>query len=304
MNTLLDNLNKQFSIKDSVVLKQHQHNELLYIEIKNQYASATIQLQGAHLTQWNPINQKPVIWLSTEAKFDVAKSIRGGIPICWPWFGAHEANSHYPAHGFARTVIWDIDSIMTVESGKTKIKLRLPKENYPEKQWPLDTELFCIFTIGQELEIELVTTNNSQENIIIGEALHSYFNVSNVSTILIDGLADRDYLDKLDNFNRKTQSGNIEIKHEVDRIYTATEHNCFIEDLGFNRRIKISKKGSLSTIVWNPWSETANKMADLGKDGYLNMICVESGNAAHDVVTLKPEQQHTLSVCYSLEDVI
>jgi D-hexose-6-phosphate mutarotase len=147
----------------------------------------------------------------------------------------------------------------------------------------------------------LVTYNNSSENIVIGEALHSYFNVSDVRNIIITGLDGCEYMDKLDDFKCKTQSGNIDIKEEVDRVYTATDHSCVIEDVGLNRKINIIKESSLSTIVWNPWEQTANKMGDLGKAGYLNMICVESGNAAQDVVTIEPNKKHTLFVRYEIE---
>jgi len=303
MNNALEQLNEQFSIDDSVVIKQSRQNDLLYIEIKNDCASATIQLQGAHLTAWTPNNSVAVIWLSEQAKFDQRKSIRGGIPICWPWFGDNSTNNNLPAHGFARTVLWQIEAIEIVNPGETKVILSLPKKYIPTAQWPLDTQVECIFTIGQTLELELVTHNNSKEEMQIGEALHTYFNVSNVENILIDGLDECEYLDKLDNFKRKTQSGNIEIKQEIDRVYIGTNQDCTIEDLGFNRRIIISKKGSMSTIIWNPWLETAKKMGDLGKDGYSKMICVESGNAATDAVSIKPDKKHSLIVRYSVEQI-
>jgi len=303
MSKLLTQLNQQFSIDGSLLIKQHSNDGLLFIEVTNSHASAIIQLQGAHLTKWTPNNSQPVIWLSSAAKFTLNKSIRGGIPICWPWFGAHQTSSDYPAHGFARTVQWTIVSTQTLSSGDTQIILSLPKANIPESQWAIDTQLECIFTIGKSLELELITHNHSSEDCIISEALHTYFNVSDVRNSLIDGLDDCEYLDKLDNFKRKIQSGNVEIKHEVDRVYVSTTHDCIIEDLAFNRRIIISKKGSASTIVWNPWQETAAKMGDLGDEGYLNMICVESGNAAQDVVTVESNQKHSLYVRYSIENI-
>jgi len=304
MNELLQQLNNSFAIDDSVIIKKSEHSDLYYIEIKNNFASVTIQLQGAHLTNWTPNGSEQVIWLSDDAKFVLNKSIRGGIPICWPWFGAHQSNSDYPAHGFARTVIWEIELTETLNSGATQITLSLPTDSIPSEQWPFDTQLHCKFTLGQTLKIELITINNSDDDIIIGEALHTYFNVSNVRNTLLEGLDECEYLDKLNGFKNKLQTGNIEIKQEIDRIYTATNQNCVIEDLGFNRRIEISKDGSLSTIVWNPWIDTANKMGDLGEDGYLNMLCVESGNAAQDVVTIKPGGKHSLIARYTIEKII
>jgi len=306
--TDIQQLTENFAIENNVAIKKHVTSGLIYLDIKNEFASAIIQLQGAHLSSWTPNNTQQVIWLSEAAKFVRKKSIRGGIPICWPWFGAYSGEAasqddNFPAHGFARMVDWQIKSVQQLKSGANKIILILPKDNMPESQWPFDTSIECIFTIGATLELELITINNSQEKIIIGEALHSYFNVSDVRNIIVDGLDECFYLDKLDNFNTKKQSGSIEIKQEIDRVYIATDNDCYIEDLGFNRRIKIFKKSSQSTIVWNPWQETAAKMADLGEDGYLNMICVESGNAADDVVTMNPGQKHELYVRYEVETI-
>lgn len=307
MSDLLTQLNNKFAIDGSIIIKANNttdKNHLLYIDIRNKFSSATIQLQGAHLTAWTPNNSEAVIWLSAAATFQENKSIRGGIPVCWPWFGEHSSNSDYPAHGFARTKQWQIDSIEILDSGATQLILSLAKSNMPFTQWPFETRLECIFTIGHTLEVELVTFNHSEKNIVIGEALHSYFNVSDTRNITITGLHECHYLDKLDAFKLKTQSGNIKIQQEIDRVYIATNQDNIIDDPGLNRRIRISKKGSFSTIVWNPWLETANKMADLGTDGYLSMICVESGNAAQDVITIAPKQKHSLSVCYSIEDII
>ncbi|MFV1984210.1 MAG: D-hexose-6-phosphate mutarotase [Thiohalomonadales bacterium] len=306
MNEFLNLLNKKFAIDGSVVIKEidpSEKNSLLYIDINNEFASATIHLQGAHLTAWAPNNAVPVIWLSEAAKFVSNKSIRGGIPICWPWFGENQTNREYPAHGFARTVLWEIESIEILNSGKTQVILSLPQNNIPSTQWQFNTQVQCIFTIGQTLELEIVTYNHGKEKIVIGEALHTYFNVCDVRNILIVGLDECEYLDKLEKFKNKTQSGSIAIKQEIDRIYLSTLQDCIIEDLGFNRRIKILKKGSLSTIVWNPWCDTANKMGDLGDNGYLNMICVESANAAQNVVTIEPEQKHSLFVQYTIEEI-
>ncbi|VAW98442.1 Aldose 1-epimerase family protein YeaD [hydrothermal vent metagenome] len=305
MNDSLSALNEKFAIDGSVIFKQieDEHNNLLSIEIRNQYAFAEIQLQGAHLTTWTPNNSIPVIWLSEDAKFTANKSIRGGIPICWPWFGAHQSDSNFPAHGFARTVQWQVESIEVLKTGETQVLLILPELNIPVTQWSVESKVQCIYTVGQTLEVELITHNLSQENIVIGEALHSYFNVSDVRNIIIEGLDECQYLDKLDDFKCKIQAGNIDIRQEVDRVYIATDQECIIEDLGYNRRIRINKKGSLSTIVWNPWLETATKMADLGQDGYLSMVCVESGNAAQDVITIKPDNKHSLTVCYSVDEI-
>ena len=157
--------------------------------------------------------------------------------------------------------------------------------------------------VGAALEIELVTRNLSNNAITIGDALHTYFEVSDVRKLSIHGLEACPYLDKVDGSKRKQQSGPVTISAEVDRIYLDSTADCSIDDPGFKRRLRISKRGSRSTVVWNPWIEKATKMGDLGENGYLNMICVESTNAADDVVTIAPAGEHRLWVRYSVESL-
>ncbi len=276
---------------------------LAVVEVTNAQASATIALQGAHLMTWTPRGQKPVIWLSRAAKFVPGKSIRGGVPICWPWFGPHVSEAAFPAHGFARTVLWEAISVEALSTGSTRLMFRLIANDATRAQWPYATPLECRMTIGSELEIELATRNLSNSAITIGDALHTYFEVSDARKISIHGLDACPYLDKVDGGKRKQQSGPVTINAEVDRIYLDSTADCLIDDPGFQRRLRIAKRGSRSTVVWNPWIEKAAKMGDLGENGYLNMVCVESTNAADDVVTIAPGAEHRLWVRYSVESL-
>ena len=271
------------------------------IDIKNKYAKAIISLQGAHLLSWIPEGEEEVIWLSEDASFKPGKSIRGGIPICWPWFGGHKTIKHFPSHGFARTTPWEIICTEALEDGRTRITFTTQPQADNEDMWPPETSVQYQVTIGKKLEMELVTHNNGSEPIIIGQALHTYFNVGDVSKVLLHGLDDTDYLDKLENFRLKIQHGPVTIDQEVDRIYIGTVRECVIQDKALKRNIIINKCGSHSTVVWNPWQETASKMGDLGKEGYKKMLCVESSNAAEDVVTIKPGKAHHLWVQYEVQ---
>jgi D-hexose-6-phosphate mutarotase len=286
------------------------------IEIHNKHASATISLQGAHLLSWQPTNEKQsIIWLSEDATFAKGKSIRGGIPICWPWFGAHPTHTDYPAHGFARTTLWQIVSATPLtkplKTGETQItfKLELPIANNGEldntintitinEMWPQPTVVEYRLTIGRTLILELTTTNHSDQDITLGQALHTYFAVDDITHTTVEGLDGKTYLDKPQNFARKTQTGPVTFSGEVDRIYLNTPGSVVINDS--KRKITISKQGSRSTVVWNPWEAVAEKMGDLGKDGYQKMLCVESANAAEDVVTIQPGNSHTLWVEYEI----
>jgi len=166
--------------------------------------------------------------------------------------------------------------------------------------WPDDTTVQYQVTVGKKLELELITHNNGSQPIKIGQALHTYFKVGDITNIQLHGLDDTDYLDKPDNFKRKVQYGPVTFEQEVDRIYLNTANDCVIEDKTLKRDIVIIKCGSHSTVVWNPWQEVADKMGDLGHNGYTKMLCVESSNASEDVVTIPAGKAHQLWVQYEV----
>jgi glucose-6-phosphate 1-epimerase len=270
------------------------------IEINNRLASASICLQGAHLLSWVPHGHEDALWLSRDAKFAEGKSIRGGIPVCWPWFSAHQSRSDFPSHGFARTSLWKLDSTEALQDGSTRITLSLHPQAHNEHMWFSHTALTYVVTIGKTLQLELVTQNLSEQAVTIGQALHTYFRVSHIGHVTLHGLDQALYLDKLDSFHEKQQQGPIIIDKEVDRIYIHTRDDCVIEDAGFPRKINIHKEGSHSTVVWNPWKETADIMGDLGTHGFEEMLCVESANVANDHVEITPGASHRLQVEYEI----
>lgn len=307
MNTLyIEELNQRFGQTDDngQIRFKMGKGDIPVIEVENEQARALISCQGAHLLSWVPVGQEEVIWVSKDARFVKGQSVRGGVPICWPWFGAHSANTSFPAHGFARTVLWEVTETRQLDSGETQISFSLNTNQLDEttrQSWPELTGALYVLTIGSSLTLELTTQNNDVNAINIGEALHTYFNVDDVSKTFVTGLHGKEYLDKPDGFKRKKQSGDIGINAEVDRVYLNTTEELAIKSP--KRKIVISKQGSHSTIVWNPWKEVAEKMGDLGEKGYLKMLCVESGNAVDDVVTIKPGESHTLQVVYRVENI-
>jgi len=292
-------LNNEFAIDGQISFRELD-NGFIIADIQNSNSTGSIALQGAHLLSWTPAAEKPVIWISGEAEFAKGKSIRGGIPICWPWFGAHTSQPSWPAHGFARTSLWQVSSTRSLENGDNSISLILNTTgNNPMWPWQCSCELTV--RLGSELEIEITTTNNSHENITISQALHTYFAIGDIHQTSVHGLNGRPYLDKPEGFRRKQQFGPIIFNHEVDRVYLQTPDECLIEDQDTGRMISIEKSGSDSTIVWNPWADRAAEMGDLGENGYKSMLCVESANAAEDVVLILPGGTHTLAVRYHVE---
>jgi len=279
---------------------------LTYVDIDNHGGRATICLQGAHVVSFRPKSQQaPVVWVSDAAKFAAGKSIRGGAPVCWPWFGPHASEVAFPAHGFARTVDWQVTGTRKRNDAKTEVTLQLVDNQQTRAQWPHLTQLTLTVVVSDKLEMRLATTNTSDAPIHIGEALHTYFHISDIGTVKVTGLEGSDYHDKVDNFARKKQQGAIGFNGEVDRVYVNTPAECVIEDAGLKRRIHIAKSGSQSTVVWTPWTEKAEKMGDMGKGksgaGWREMVCVESANAMDNVITVVPGETHTLTVTYSVE---
>ncbi|MFN3544770.1 MAG: dihydroxy-acid dehydratase [Thiobacillus sp.] len=279
---------------------------LTYADIDNHGGRATICLQGAHLVSYRPKSQQaPVVWVSDAAKFAPGKSIRGGVPVCWPWFGPHDSESGFPAHGFARTVPWEVVGTRRRSDARTEICLQLVETDATRAQWPYATRLTLTIIVGDKLEVKLATTNTSDAPVKIGEALHTYFQISDIGAVKVEGLEGCEYHDKVEGFARKKQKGDIAFGGEVDRVYVNTGTDCVIVDPGLKRRIRIAKTGSQSTVVWTPWSEKAEKMGDMGKGksgaGWREMVCVESGNAMDNVVTVAPGATHTLAVTYSVE---
>jgi len=298
----VEELNEQFALPG--ISFAEEWDGFVVIDVVNEQASATIALNGAQLLRWRPAGEEPVIWLSPDAHFEMGCAVRGGIPICWPWFGAHKIEPTFPAHGFARTGEWDLVEIDKFEDGTTKLLLRLDERRMIQttrRFWPHAFELEFHITIGRTLAMELKTRNCSGDVVELSEALHSYFNVSDVDNVSVQGLEGLHYLDKLEGFRRKQQHGPLNITGETDRIYLDSVGECLIEDSGFRRTIRITKEGSRSSVVWNPWQEVGERMGDLGDDGYRTMLCVESANAADNLLQLAPGEVHSLKVNYQIE---
>lgn len=273
----------------------------IFADIRNRSASASVFLQGAHLTAFQPRSQyDPLIWLSEKSRFAVGKSIRGGVPVCWPWFGPHPDNPQFPAHGFARTHLWTVsDSSSSADS--TRIILTLEPTEDTRTQWPHATSVSLEIVVSETLEMHLTTHNGGSESIVLGEALHTYFQVGDIQSVYLEGLDGCEYLDKTIGFTRQHQEGNITFTGETDRIYVNTPSDCVIHDPRMHRRIRISKQQADSTVVWTPWADKATAMGDFTPEGWRQMLCVESANAAENTLQLQPGQTHTLSVRYSAE---
>ncbi len=298
MSTKLDEWNDNYGIAETLHFVPGK-NDMPVAEIDNGLAKAAIALQGAHVLSFQARGQAPLIWMSPEAKFAEGKSLRGGVPVCWPWFGPHASDSSKPGHGPARTVAWQPVASKANTDGSTRVSFELLQSNAITEMCGHALSVHLHITVGGSLHLELETTNLGEDSFRLGQALHTYFQVGDVQQTRIEGFDACTYIDKVDGGTQKKQHGAIEISAETDRIYLATGKPCEIIDPSMKRKIIIASSGSASTVVWNPWVEIALKMGDLGADGYLNMLCVETANAADDVIELAAGDSHRLIAEYS-----
>ncbi|GBG12821.1 glucose-6-phosphate 1-epimerase [Novimethylophilus kurashikiensis] len=294
----LNSLNHHFSIAGQLTFTATDDGQQI-AEINNAHAKASIALQGAHVMTFQPHGEAPVLWMSENTHPAPGKAIRGGIPVCWPWFGDHPDKA-FPQHGFARVQLWRVIGSEALADGSTRVVFELQKNEAARAQWPYSCHLRCTVTVGKTLTVELATENLGEEAFTIGEALHTYLAVSDIEHIRVSGVEEAPYWDKVRDL-RSVQNGAITFSGEFDRLFMNTSNDCVIDDAQFKRRIRIKKSGSSSTIVWNPWAEKSEKMGDMGKDGYRTMVCVESGNAMDNIVTLAPGETHKMHAIYSVE---
>jgi glucose-6-phosphate 1-epimerase len=258
-------------------------------------------LQGAHVLHFQPRGQQPVLWASQHSFFALGRPIRGGIPICWPWFGTHPTDAAKPGHGFARTSAWEILGTSAGPEG-TGIELGLTSSPATLELWPHPFSLRLRALFSAQLQVELHVHNPGDQPFSMSAALHSYFSVSQASAIAIRGLEGSSYFDKVGGTPQR-QEGPVRISAETDRVYQDTTAECCIEDPGLGRRILVAKQGSRSTVVWNPWVAKAARMEDFGGEEYHQMVCVETANAPPDQVTLLPGSAHCLQALIRVEPI-
>jgi glucose-6-phosphate 1-epimerase len=262
-------------------------NGFEYLEIRNQFALAKVALQGAHLFHYERIGSDALLWVSKRAYFEEGKAIRGGIPVCWPWFGPNEEDSSLPQHGFARVSKWKVTEQQELKSGGTMVVLEL------ERAWEYLYTLSLKIIVAESLQLSLTTTNLDTGAFEITSALHSYYTVSDISDMLLSGLDGCSYFDQLDSAS-SIQEGDVRIDAEVDRIYDTPIGTLTIEDK--QREVRIVTEGSNSTVVWNPWIDKAASMKDMHEEAYREFVCVETANTRHDRRIVKPGMSHTLTM--------
>ena len=272
------------------------------VRITSPEALGEMYLHGAHVTSWRPVGGEEVLFLSSQSLWADGHAIRGGVPVCFPWFGGKADDSKAPAHGFVRTKAWHLESI--AEAGGTVTVSMFTEGNEDTKTWwPADFRLVHRATFGRELSLELVVTNTGRTSLRFEEALHAYHRVGNVEKVRVRGLDTIHYLDKTDSNRKKMQQGEIVIVSETDRVYLDTRDAIELEDPLLHRRTRITKENSGTTVVWNPWVQKAHSLSDFADDEWMQMICIETTNVSDFAVNLSPGQQHTMKALVSVVDL-
>ena len=270
-------------------------NGLTRITVCNSLATGEIYLHGAHVTQFQPTGAKPVLWMSASSLFASDKPIRGGVPICFPWFGPLATDPSAPGHGFARITSWEVASATTTTTGGTEVELRTQIQDFHLS--------YCV-TFGKTLQLLLTVqlSKDSASSAKFEEALHTYFTISDIRNVSIEGLEKIAYIDKVDGAKLKPATGApIKFQGECDRVYLHTSDTCRLSDPGMRRSITVAKTGSRSTVVWNPWIAKSAKMADFGDDEWPGMVCIETANVGENSIELSPGQSHTMMATIAVE---
>mgnify|MGYP001825831498 CR=1 FL=1 len=291
----------EYEIENELQFVDIEHG-FTYIEINNARAHATISTYSGQVLSYRPKNQQhDLLFVSDKAYYEDGKAIKGGIPVCWPWFGADPDDLGRPAHGFVRNRQWEMLASESLDDGSTKVVLGLADSDESRNIWPHPFRLSIEITVGDSLKVALCTHNTGDENITISQALHTYFYVGDIARVQVLGLDGTEYLDKVDGFAQKTQSGVVTIGGEVDRIYKGVSGDLLIDDASLGRKIRIASRGCSTAVVWNPWAEIAASMADLDDDDYTRMICVETANAGPETVEIAAGDQYCLEAEYTIE---
>jgi glucose-6-phosphate 1-epimerase len=294
----IEALNREFGIPN-VVEVVSGNGGLPAIRVTAPWASAEIYLHGAHLTSWQPGDDEEVLFLSEHSYWEEGRAIRGGIPVCFPWFRSKGDAPSAPAHGFVRTKEWRLESVK-IDQESVVVICSTENDESTYRWWPHAFRLEHILSIGKSLRLELIVANTGQSPFYFEEALHTYFRVSRVENVSIRGLDQIAYLDNIDGNCKKTQTGNLIFTAKTDNAYIDVHSAAELLDPTWRRFIRTEKANSATTVVWNPWQDGATSLRDLGDEEWRQFACVEASNILGSAVSLAPGQEHRMQATISV----
>jgi glucose-6-phosphate 1-epimerase len=273
-------------------------NGLDVVELAAPASTCTIALHGAQVLAFVPRGDRDWLWVSDRAQFAAGKALRGGIPICFPWFGPHPQDRALPAHGFARTRAWRLAGVDEVDARRMRARLELAADAESARLFPHAFAARLAVTAGEALELAFEVENTGDAPFTFELALHTYFAVADAGAASVAGLEGCAYVDKVEGGARRRQGADpIRFAGEIDRVYESSGPVTLDDPTG-TRAIRIEATGAGSTVVWNPGAAKARAIADMSPDGFRGFACVETGNVGDQRVTLPPGARHETSVRY------
>jgi len=296
--TRIDALNREFGIPN-VVAVVAGNGGLPKVRVTALSASAEIYLHGAHVTSWKPAQAEEVLFVSEKSHWQDGKAIRGGIPICFPWFRGKVDDPSAPAHGFVRTREWRLESVKA-ESEAVVVVCATESDEATRRWWPHDFRAVHVVSIGRSLRLQLRVTNTGATPFRFEEALHTYFRVVEADKVSVRGLDQVSYLDNVDGNRRKTQAGDLRFGGKTDNAYVDVRGAAELIDPVMGRTLCTEKENSATTVVWNPWREGAAAIADLGDEEWRQFACMEASNILSEAVELAPGAEHTMQATLSV----
>jgi glucose-6-phosphate 1-epimerase len=261
--------------------------------------TAEVYLRGAHVSSWTPAGGTGVLWMSEQSEYAPGVPLRGGVPICFPWFAAHPTDAAAPSHGFARLADWQLAEAREAGDDVVLVFVLTDTAASRASAWPHRFEARYTVTVGARLTLALEVTNRDSDEVSFEEALHTYLAVADIRQTEVAGLEGVPFTDRLTG-PCPAESAPVRFDSETDRIYLDTTATTTVTDASTGRVITVAKQGSASTVVWNPWIDKAAAMADFGDTEYTGMVCVETCNIRDNRITLAPGDSHEISVSYSV----
>ena len=286
-------------------IEHQQIGELACWRIRHQGAQLLIAEQGAQLLSYQRDDAPPLIWLSEQAEYRRGQGLRGGVPVCWPWFGALERNpaeiqaqyrgSAAPAHGLVRTLDWRLEDIRE-EDDAVSIEFVFDSRVQPLPDWPHAVELRLLIRLDQRLHLRLTSHNHGTHPLFLSQALHSYFAVSDIHQVQVEGLHGCRYIETLEDWQARLQQGPVTFGGETDRIYLGVPSQISFRDPQWRRRVHVLSSGSHSAVVWNPWIAKSRYLSQFAEDAWTGMLCIETANVLEDRIELPPNAAHALEL--------
>ena len=295
----IDELNRRFGLA-GVAEVVAGNGGLPKVRVTGDLASAEIYLHGTQVTSWRPAGEEEVIFLSEHSQWQDGRAIRGGIPICAPWFGAKPDDPTAPSHGFVRLRGWRLDSVTAEDDGTGAVMFSTESDEESRRWWPHEFRMTYRIVIGKTLRLDLTVTNTGDTAFQFAEALHTYFRVGDARMVRVRGLDGVAYHDNADGNREKVQTGDLMFAGATDNVYLNTRGPVELVDPTLRRTIGTEKRNSATTVVWNPGEQGAAALTDLGDDEWERMVCVETCNVRSATVSLGAGREHTMTASISV----